>query len=64
MGNEDVINLNNVEGIPNKIKAVIGVGTGIGLSMVIPLEVNGEFIYKVWPCEGGHAGVPLVKKEQ
>jgi len=43
--------------------SVIGVGTGIGLSMVVPLEIDDYTIYKVWPCEGGHAGVSLVTQE-
>lgn len=59
MKEKDLIKINDAKHHENKIKAVLGPGTGLGVSMIIPSEQpNGKFEYKVWPCEGGHAGFP------
>lgn len=47
----DFVKLNEAKGIDNKIKSVIGPGTGLGECMLIP---TGERYY-VWPGEGGHS---------
>lgn len=40
MSGDDLIPLNDVPVMENRIKSVIGVGTGIGVTMIVPLEVD------------------------
>eukprot|EP00828_Plagiopyla_frontata_P022559 TRINITY_DN2915_c0_g1_i1.p1 TRINITY_DN2915_c0_g1~~TRINITY_DN2915_c0_g1_i1.p1 ORF type:complete len:354 (+),score=64.11 TRINITY_DN2915_c0_g1_i1:239-1300(+) len=47
----DFVKLNEAKGIDNKIKSVIGPGTGLGECMLIPAGDR----YYVWPGEGGHS---------
>jgi len=59
---EDLVKLNSAVEIPNKIKAICGPGTGLGVSMMAPFKLFDKTMYKVWPGEGGHCSFPLSKE--
>jgi len=61
---DQLIKLNDVEPTPNKIKSVCGVGTGIGISIIVPILIDNKCIYQVWPGEGGHCRQTQVTVEQ
>jgi len=44
-GENDLVCLNNIKSTPARIKSVAGVGNGIGVSMVVPVEVDRTVIY-------------------
>ncbi|EAR99099.2 glucokinase (macronuclear) [Tetrahymena thermophila SB210] len=65
---EEVIQINTAQEIPNKIKTVCGAGTGLGVANIIPYPKypeSSEYVYQVWPGEGGHGSfAPITKTQQ
>lgn len=58
---DEIIPLNSAVEIPNKIKTVCGAGTGLGVANIVPYPKSpnrDEFVYQVWPGEGGHSSFP------
>jgi len=63
MKESDLIKLNSHKGVPYHIKSVCGIGTGLGISMVVPVMIDGRPIYQVWPGEGGHCCFSCITNE-
>ncbi|EGR27633.1 hypothetical protein IMG5_192880 [Ichthyophthirius multifiliis] len=63
----ELIQINDAQPINNKIKSVCGPGTGLGVSMIVPhqkYQGSDEYVYQVWPGEGGHCSFPAVTQLQ
>lgn len=54
LGEEEVIHINNVPLHQDKVKAVVGPGTGLGTAMLYPAPFRNRLRNYVIPGEGGH----------
>ena len=57
---EDFEPLNNVELNADKMRGVIGPGTGLGNSLLYPARIKNQKSILVIPSEGGHTDFPTI----
>lgn len=61
--NEDFISLNGVPTQENKMRGILGPGTGLGNSLLYPASIKDHKQTFVLPSEGGHTDFPTIDSE-
>lgn len=56
----DFVSLNGLQANPNRMRSIIGPGTGLGNSQLYPAVVKNHKQTLVLPCEGGHTDFPTI----
>jgi glucokinase len=62
--NTFLLNAKTAKTPKNKLKTVVGPGTGLGYCHLIPLTSGDKVDYHIFGTEGGHADFPPITEEQ